>query len=163
MNKVQDIPREQFGNVLITENPPFQPDPSTVVGRWVYDHPVLDAAGIKAQRRLPLIQGKRGISFAGAYQNWGFHEDGFTSGLLAVTQSISNGIRVPFEIERMEGSSWGGTDGGMMRIRGDEKLVSIIAVGCNVLETFGIRMVVGAFMSLVLDLIRFVLILIGLL
>ena len=29
------------------------------------------------------IQNKRGIAFAGAYLKYGFHEDGFTSGLLA--------------------------------------------------------------------------------
>ena len=32
---------------------------------------------------MPAIQNKRSITFAGAWLKYGFHEDGFTSGLLA--------------------------------------------------------------------------------
>jgi hypothetical protein len=161
MNKVQNIPREMYGNVLITENPPFPPDSATVVGEWIYDHPVLDEAGTRAQRRLPEIQGKRGISFAGAYQNWGFHEDGFTSGLLAVTQNIPSGVRMPFNIELMEGSSWGGTEGGIMRKRGDETPVQILAVIFNFLEGFGVRATIGTIFSVILRVILWVLACVG--
>lgn len=42
------------------------------------------------------IQNKRGISFAGAYLRYGFHEDGFTTGLQAAARL---GVKAPFEIE----------------------------------------------------------------
>lgn len=42
---------------------------------------------VKAQSRLHEIQNKRRVTFAGAWTHYGFHEDGFTSGLrLAVEQ-----------------------------------------------------------------------------
>jgi len=43
MNDLQHISETKYGPVLVTLNPPFEPDPSKVVGRWRYDHPVLDA------------------------------------------------------------------------------------------------------------------------
>lgn len=45
---------------------------------------------------MHLIQNKRGISFAGAYLKYGFHEDGFTSGLRAAVEHL--GVRPPFPI-----------------------------------------------------------------
>lgn len=56
---------------------------------------------IKSQNDLPSIQGIRNISYAGAWTRYGFHEDGFTSGLAAVRNNIY-GIRMPFEIEYAE-------------------------------------------------------------
>lgn len=38
---------------------------------------------VKAQKEMYKIQNTRSISYAGAYLKYGFHEDGFTSGLLA--------------------------------------------------------------------------------
>ena len=51
---------------------------------------------MRAQSRLPEIQNARRVTFAGAWTNYGFHEDGFTSGLkLAVEQF---GAEIPFAI-----------------------------------------------------------------
>ena len=49
-----------------------------------------------SQAEMPTIQNKRGISFAGAYLKYGFHEDGFTSGLRAVVEHL--GVRPTFAI-----------------------------------------------------------------
>ncbi|KAF4577280.1 hypothetical protein EYR36_005267 [Pleurotus pulmonarius] len=45
---------------------------------------------------MPRIQNKRGISYAGAWLGYGFHEDGFTSGLRAAV--AFDGVKIPFEI-----------------------------------------------------------------
>ncbi|KJR83891.1 uncharacterized protein SPSK_00256 [Sporothrix schenckii 1099-18] len=95
MNVLQHIPREIFGHVLVTLNPPSEPDSSTVQGRYRYKHPLFTVAAVRAQRLLPRIQNTRGISYAGAWTKYGFHEDGFSSGLAVAAQHL--GATVPFD------------------------------------------------------------------
>ncbi|KAG6919230.1 hypothetical protein DXG01_008026 [Tephrocybe rancida] len=105
MNDLQHIPESKYGPVLVTLNAPFQPHDDLVAGRWKYDHPVLDHNAVKAQQQMSLIQGVDGVSFAGAYLRYGFHEDGFTSGLVAAAALSSSSpegkktVRPPFVIE----------------------------------------------------------------
>ena len=47
---------------------------------------------------MRTIQNTRGISYAGAWLSYGFHEDGFTSGLRAVTEAIPD-VHPPFGID----------------------------------------------------------------
>jgi predicted NAD/FAD-binding protein len=42
---------------------------------------VFSAESLAAQRRLEAINGCRGTYFAGAYQGYGFHEDGVQSAI----------------------------------------------------------------------------------
>ncbi|KAL0058257.1 hypothetical protein AAF712_015081 [Marasmius tenuissimus] len=119
MNALQHISEKKYGPVLVTLNPPFQPAPEKTIGRYQYDHPVLDANAVRAQSLITSIQGRRSISYAGAYLKYGFHEDGFTSGLLAATkyapalQASGQGPRLPFQIMYPEGEERGmdGPDG----------------------------------------------------
>lgn len=83
MNDLQHLSEARYGPVFVTLNPPFEPDPAKISGRWKYDHPVLDTKAVRAQKEMYKIQNTRSISYAGAYLKYGFHEDGFTSGLLA--------------------------------------------------------------------------------
>ncbi|KAJ7231860.1 FAD/NAD(P)-binding domain-containing protein [Mycena haematopus] len=111
MNDLQHIPEAKHGPVLVTLNPPFEPRDGTVAGRYSYDHPVLDAQAVRAQRLMRTIQRKRGLSYAGAYLRYGFHEDGFASGLDAAAHLISgSGESLPFEIDldvdRKPPSAW---------------------------------------------------------
>ena len=56
-------------------------DPAAVIARIDYRHPAYDAATVAAQGRLPELDGRRRTYFCGAWQRWGFHEDGAASGL----------------------------------------------------------------------------------
>ena len=95
MNLLQHIPTATFGDVLLTLNPIHPPDPSTVQGSWTYHHPLYNAAAIRSQKLLPQIQNTKGISYAGAWTKYGFHEDGFSSGLKVAIDHL--GATLPFE------------------------------------------------------------------
>jgi predicted NAD/FAD-binding protein len=95
MNLLQHIPEKQFGDVLVTLNPLFPPDPRLVQGIWEYSHPLYNAEAIKSQALLPRIQNRRGISYCGAWTKYGFHEDGFSSGLASAIDHL--GAKLPFQ------------------------------------------------------------------
>jgi predicted NAD/FAD-binding protein len=67
--------------LCLTLNGPDAVAPERVIETMVYEHPVYNAAAMKAQRRHGEIDGRHGVSFAGAYWGYGFHEDGARSGL----------------------------------------------------------------------------------
>ena len=95
MNLLQHIPESKFGPILVTLNPLEMPDPRLAQGIWEYSHPLYNAAAIKSQRQLPRIQNTRSISYCGAWTKYGFHEDGFSSGLAAAVNHL--GAELPFE------------------------------------------------------------------
>ncbi|KAI0696013.1 FAD/NAD(P)-binding domain-containing protein [Cytidiella melzeri] len=101
MNALQHISETDHGPVLVTLNPPFEPHPDLVVGRYKYDHPILDADSIRAQRSMHTIQNTRGILYAGAWLRYGFHEDGFTSGLRAAL-SVGGDVHSPFDVRNTD-------------------------------------------------------------
>ncbi|KAF8582834.1 FAD/NAD-binding domain-containing protein [Ramaria rubella] len=130
MNDLQHISEDDYGPVLVTLNPPFEPRPGTVVGRYPYDHPVLNAEAWTSQRALPSIQNTRGISYAGAWTAFGFHEDGFTSGLVAASSSPLL-ARLPFEIRypnRDPGPIWPAYIFDILEQTGARKLFAFVAV-----------------------------------
>lgn len=89
MNRLQSLPASS--NYFVTLNPPFAPD--SVQRRIEYAHPVFTADAMAAQQRLTEIQGPR-IFFAGAWQGFGFHEDGLRS---AVDVAQLLGVSPPWE------------------------------------------------------------------
>ncbi len=68
--------------LLLTLNRTDAVDPARVIAEMRYDHPVYDAAALRAQRRHREVSGVEGVSFAGAYWGYGFHEDGARSALV---------------------------------------------------------------------------------
>ncbi|MGH3372629.1 MAG: NAD(P)/FAD-dependent oxidoreductase [Nocardioidaceae bacterium] len=80
MNRLQGHDEEE--PLVVTLNPGTGPDPERVIARMTYQHPTYTAESVAAQRRLGTLNGDR-IAFAGAYQGWGFHEDGCRSGVAA--------------------------------------------------------------------------------
>jgi hypothetical protein len=81
MQRLQGLDRDH--DLFVSLNPQREPEPSRVHGTYSCAHPVLDAAAFDAQRRLPAIQGRGGVWYAGAWLGYGFHEDGLRSGLAA--------------------------------------------------------------------------------
>lgn len=64
---------------IVTLNRTDRIEPSRILRRMRYHHPVYDHASVAAQARRAEIQGQRRTWFAGAYWGWGFHEDGMRS------------------------------------------------------------------------------------
>ncbi len=57
-------------------------NPGAVVAEMAYSHPIYTTESVAVQRLLPTLNDDK-VVFAGAYQGWGFHEDGAASGLRA--------------------------------------------------------------------------------
>lgn len=77
MNLLQGIDAPQ--PLIVTLNRTDAIDPTKVLRRMHYHHPVYTHASVAAQARKDEIQGRRNTWFAGAYWGWGFHEDGMRS------------------------------------------------------------------------------------
>ena len=95
MNLLQHIPEKKYGPILVTLNPLHMPDPRLAQGIWEYAHPLYNSAAIRSQKLLPRIQNSRNISYCGAWTKYGFHEDGFSSGLAAAMNHL--GAELPFD------------------------------------------------------------------
>ena len=91
MNTLQSLPMDK--PVFVTLNPPTAPRADLVFGKFDYAHPQYNAAAIAAQKRLPTIQGRNRLHFVGAWNSYGFHEDGISAGLLAAE---AFGAKVPW-------------------------------------------------------------------
>ena len=86
INRLQPLPTEV--PVVVSLNPHRAIDPSTIIGEYEYAHPVFDMAAIRAQTRVPQLQGQQHTFFAGAWMGYGFHEDGLKAGLQAARSLI---------------------------------------------------------------------------
>ena len=91
MNRLQNIPNET--PLFVTLNPHTPPRADLIIDKHMFEHPVYSLEMIAAQKRVPQIQGKRRTWFCGAWQRYGFHEDGLLS---AVNVAEQLGCRVPW-------------------------------------------------------------------
>ena len=70
----------------VTLNPPDGAaaiEPSAVIARLSYSHPVYAPEGLAARRALAAVNGRRRTAYCGAWLGNGFHEDGVRTGLEA--------------------------------------------------------------------------------
>ncbi len=72
-------------------------DPATVIARREYEHPLYTPTSVSARGRQRELDTKR-IHFAGAWQGWGFHEDGARSGVEAARRVQAIRPTAPTEI-----------------------------------------------------------------
>ena len=77
MNNLQPLPTQQ--PLIVTLNPGREPAADLVHDDVMFEHPVFDAAAIENQSKIDAIQGNNHLWFCGAYQRYGFHEDGLGS------------------------------------------------------------------------------------
>lgn len=94
MNKLQMLP--DHTPLFVTLNPGGEPREDKVVHAETYEHPLFDAAAIRAQRQLWSLQGARNTWFCGSYFGSGFHEDGLQAGL-ACAEALG-GVRRPWSV-----------------------------------------------------------------
>jgi hypothetical protein len=99
MNRLQNLPGQT--QYFVTLNPPRPPAKGTLLRTETYEHPVFDAAAIRAQRQLWSLQNQGGVWFCGAHFGAGFHEDGLQAGL-AVAEQLS-GQRRPWTVANESG------------------------------------------------------------
>ena len=92
MNRLQNLATQT--PIIVTLNTSRQPDPALVHDRHRFDHPVFDEAAIRAQAALAEIQGTDRLWFCGAWQRYGFHEDGLQS---AVKVAEALGAEIPWK------------------------------------------------------------------
>jgi len=79
LNRLQQ--HESPEPLCLTLNDAGAIDPTRILRRIVYQHPVYSAAALDAQKRYAEINGMRRTYFCGAYWGHGFHEDGVNSAL----------------------------------------------------------------------------------
>jgi predicted NAD/FAD-binding protein len=79
MNVLQGLPGPT--SWVVTLNRSDAIDPAKVLRRFVYHHPVFDAAGVAAQARVPAVNGSARVWYCGAWCGFGFHEDAVQSAL----------------------------------------------------------------------------------
>lgn len=83
MNSLQGVSERQ--NFFVSINRPEAIDPRRVLRSIAYEHPLFSLEAIRAQDSIPALNaaalGRSETYFAGAWQRYGFHEDGLWSAL----------------------------------------------------------------------------------
>jgi len=87
LNRLQPLPFKQ--SVVESLNPVRPIDPGKVLAEFEYSHPVFDLAAIRAQSRVPELQGMQHTWYCGAWTAYGFHEDGLQSGETAAQSLLA--------------------------------------------------------------------------
>ncbi len=81
MNALQGVSDRE--NYFVTINRPESIAPERVLRRIAYEHPLFSLGAVRAQAEIPALnaaaRGNTETYFAGAWQRFGFHEDGLLS------------------------------------------------------------------------------------
>lgn len=92
MNHLQNFETEK--PLIVTLNPSRRPDESLIYDEYTFEHPVFNREAIDAQGLIDQIQGANNTYYCGAYQRYGFHEDGLWS---AVNVAEKLGCNIPWK------------------------------------------------------------------
>ena len=92
MNNLQSLNHRY--PIIMTLNPGRRPRQDLILDEYRFSHPVFDDKAIQAQAQMQSLQGQNGLWFCGAYQGYGFHEDGLLS---AVNVVKALGVDIPWQ------------------------------------------------------------------
>ena len=79
MSRLQGLASQK--PILVTLNATEGISPEHIISRWTTGHPTYHAMRGSAQQRHIEMIDRDGISYCGAYWGYGFHEDGYQSGM----------------------------------------------------------------------------------
>ena len=82
MNSLQNI-NEKYP-IFVSLNPGDHIDNDKIFNKHILEHPIFDISARNAQMKIPLVQGINNSFFCGAYNKYGFHEDGVVSSIKVV-------------------------------------------------------------------------------
>ena len=91
MNNLQNL--ETGKNIFVTLNPKSRPAKDLTFRVLNYEHPIFDQNAINAQDQIHTLHGHKNTYFTGAYQRYGFHEDGIWSAVNVVKKI---GVKIPW-------------------------------------------------------------------
>lgn len=80
-NRLQKLDAREHFCVTLNRTPEI--DPRAIIRVIEYAHPQMTFESLAAAAELPDLNGRRHTAYAGAWQGYGFHEDGIASGLRA--------------------------------------------------------------------------------
>jgi predicted NAD/FAD-binding protein len=98
MNILQNIKAPR--TFCVTLNNTSAIDPSTIIKRLKYDHPMFTTESVTAQKRHREIEGVNRTYFCGAYWRNGFHEDGVVSALNSLKHFQENTLHEKLHLRR---------------------------------------------------------------
>jgi len=99
MNILQSIAAPvQF---MVSLNRSADVDPRTVLGSFLYHHPVYTREAVAAQQRRHEINGIQRTYYCGAYWSYGFHEDGVKSALSSLEEFSRQGSHAQPHLQRV--------------------------------------------------------------
>ncbi len=91
MNNLQNINTKT--QIFVTVNPFLEINEAKIFDRYKFEHPLFDMNTDFAQRTIEKIQGENNTWFVGAYNGYGFHEDGLNSSIKIAKQM---GAKIPW-------------------------------------------------------------------
>ena len=100
MNCLQQVSKKK--NYFVSINDPGAVDPSKIIRRIEYDHPIFTPKTALAQQSLHTLN-ENGVSyFCGSYFRFGFHEDAFTSAVNLCTKMLGVDAWKALKVENPE-------------------------------------------------------------
>ena len=82
MNSLQNI--DERCPIFVSLNPGDHIDNDMIFNKHILEHPIFDISARNSQMKIPQVQGINNSFFCGAYNKYGFHEDGVVSSIKAV-------------------------------------------------------------------------------